>query len=79
MANELKYSGVLALEFFDLNGTMLVNEIAPRVHSSGHWTQQGAAANLRTTLERYVECLFAAPSLFVKLQWINVFGGDSLP
>ena len=41
-AKELDYVGVLALEFFELDGTLLVNEIAPRVHNSGHWTQQGA-------------------------------------
>jgi 5-(carboxyamino)imidazole ribonucleotide synthase len=42
VANSLQYVGVLALEFFDVNGELLVNEIAPRVHNSGHWTQQGA-------------------------------------
>lgn len=42
VANELDYVGVLALEFFDVGGKLLVNEIAPRVHNSGHWTQQGA-------------------------------------
>lgn len=42
LANELDYVGVLAIEFFEVNGQLLVNEIAPRVHNSGHWTQQGA-------------------------------------
>lgn len=41
IAEALDYVGVLAVEFFDLNGKLLVNEIAPRVHNSGHWTQQG--------------------------------------
>ncbi|PLT23879.1 ATP-grasp domain-containing protein, partial [Pseudoalteromonas sp. MelDa3] len=41
IVNELNYVGVLAIEFFDVQGTLLVNEIAPRVHNSGHWTQQG--------------------------------------
>ncbi len=39
----LNYTGVLAVEFFVVNAagnrTLLVNEIAPRVHNSGHWTQ----------------------------------------
>lgn len=36
----LDYVGVLAVEFFELeDGSYLVNEIAPRVHNSGHWTQ----------------------------------------
>jgi len=36
----LNYVGVMATEFFELNdGSLIVNEIAPRVHNSGHWTQ----------------------------------------
>ncbi|RND29457.1 ATP-grasp domain-containing protein, partial [Vibrio cholerae] len=42
VAEQLNYVGVLALEFFEVQGQLLVNEIAPRVHNSGHWTQQGA-------------------------------------
>ena len=38
----LDYVGVLALEFFELDGRLLVNEMAPRVHNSGHWTIEGA-------------------------------------
>ncbi len=38
--DSLGYIGVMATEFFELeNGDLLVNEIAPRVHNSGHWTQ----------------------------------------
>lgn len=40
--NELQYVGVLAVEFFDLDGQLVVNEMAPRVHNSGHWTIEGA-------------------------------------
>ncbi len=38
VADSLDYVGVLTLEFFDVDGTLLVNEIAPRVHNSvtGH-------------------------------------------
>ncbi|WP_150139641.1 5-(carboxyamino)imidazole ribonucleotide synthase [Candidatus Enterovibrio escicola] len=42
VADSLNYVGVLAIEFFEVNGTLTVNEIAPRVHNSGHWTQQGS-------------------------------------
>lgn len=38
----LDYVGVLAFEFFVANGELLANEIAPRVHNSGHWTIEGA-------------------------------------
>lgn len=39
---ELDYAGVMAVEFFQHDGHLLVNEIAPRVHNSGHWSQEGA-------------------------------------
>jgi 5-(carboxyamino)imidazole ribonucleotide synthase len=39
----LDYVGVMAIEFFVHEGALLVNEIAPRVHNSGHWTQAGAS------------------------------------
>ena len=40
--DELDYVGVLALELFDVNGQLLANEIAPRVHNSGHWSIEGS-------------------------------------
>lgn len=39
---KLDFYGVMAIEFFAENNKLLVNEIAPRVHNSGHWTQEGA-------------------------------------
>ncbi len=36
------YTGVLTMEFFLARGELLVNEIAPRVHNSGHWTIDGS-------------------------------------
>lgn len=41
----LKYVGVLSLEFFEHRGELLVNEIATRVHNSGHWTMDGAVTS----------------------------------
>jgi len=38
----LDYVGVLAIEFFDTPDGLLANEMAPRVHNSGHWTIEGA-------------------------------------
>ena len=40
--DRLEYVGVMALELFAVNGTVMANEIAPRVHNSGHWTIEGA-------------------------------------
>ncbi len=38
----LDYIGIIALELFDVDGKLLANEFAPRVHNSGHWTIEGA-------------------------------------
>ena len=40
--DELGYVGVLALELFQVGDRLLANEIAPRVHNSGHWSIEGA-------------------------------------
>jgi 5-(carboxyamino)imidazole ribonucleotide synthase len=41
----LQYVGVLAIEFFEYQGRLLANEMAPRVHNSGHWTIEGAVTS----------------------------------
>lgn len=44
--NALDYVGVMATEFFELpDGSLMVNEIAPRVHNSGHWTQDAGCTD----------------------------------
>ncbi len=42
LAERLDYVGVFALELFCRDGQLLANELAPRVHNSGHWTIEGA-------------------------------------
>ncbi len=42
---KLDYVGVMALELFDTEEGLLVNEMAPRVHNSGHWTIEGAESS----------------------------------
>jgi 5-(carboxyamino)imidazole ribonucleotide synthase len=43
ITKELNYTGVLVIEFFvDKSGSLIANEMAPRVHNSGHWTNEGA-------------------------------------
>jgi len=42
---ELDYAGVLAIEFFEHQGGLVANEMAPRVHNSGHWTIEGAVTS----------------------------------
>ena len=42
---EFNYVGVLAIEFFVRDGRLIANELAPRVHNSGHWTIEGAVTS----------------------------------
>lgn len=80
IAERLEYVGVLALEFFDVDGTLLVNEIAPRVHNSGHWTQQGAET---CQFENHLRAVCGLPLGSTKLirstSMINILGEDTLP
>lgn len=43
LLNELDYVGVMAMECFRVGDQLMINELAPRVHNSGHWTQAGAS------------------------------------
>ena len=45
IAEALDHIGVLTVEFFVVGERLVINEIAPRVHNSGHWTQDGCAAD----------------------------------
>ena len=45
LADALDYVGVFALELFEQGGELLANEMAPRVHNSGHWTIEGAVSS----------------------------------
>ncbi|MFY8274924.1 5-(carboxyamino)imidazole ribonucleotide synthase [Pseudoalteromonas sp. SSDWG2] len=80
LANELNYVGVLAIEFFDVDGQLLVNEIAPRVHNSGHWTQQGAFC---CQFENHVRAVAGLPlgdtQLLQPSAMINVLGQAHIP
>ncbi|MBV7263931.1 5-(carboxyamino)imidazole ribonucleotide synthase [Photobacterium sp. WH24] len=80
VADSLDYVGVLALEFFDVQGQLLVNEIAPRVHNSGHWTQQGAET---CQFENHIRAVCGLPlgstDLIRHTAMINILGEDTLP
>jgi 5-(carboxyamino)imidazole ribonucleotide synthase len=45
LAESLDYVGVLTVELFEVGGALVANEMAPRVHNSGHWTIEGAATS----------------------------------
>jgi 5-(carboxyamino)imidazole ribonucleotide synthase len=54
----LDYVGVLAIELFDVGGRLLVNEMAPRVHNSGHLTIEGAVTS---QFENHVRAILGLP------------------
>lgn len=54
----LNYVGVLTIEFFEKDGQLLANEMAPRVHNSGHWTIEGA---ITSQFENQVRAVCDAP------------------
>lgn len=55
---ELNYVGVLAIEFFECDGELKANEMAPRVHNSGHWSIEGAATS---QFENHLRALLRMP------------------
>ncbi|MCE7031792.1 5-(carboxyamino)imidazole ribonucleotide synthase [Lysobacter sp. GX 14042] len=58
IAEALDYVGVFALELFCRDGRLLANEIAPRVHNSGHWTVEGAETS---QFENHVRAVMGLP------------------
>lgn len=58
LAERLDYVGVFALELFVKDGELLGNEMAPRVHNSGHWTIEGARTS---QFENHVRAVLGLP------------------
>ncbi|MGB0133821.1 5-(carboxyamino)imidazole ribonucleotide synthase [Dokdonella sp.] len=58
LAERLDYVGVFALELFSCEGRLLGNEMAPRVHNSGHWTIEGTACS---QFENHVRAVLGLP------------------
>lgn len=80
LAEKLNYIGILAIEFFQVGEQLLVNEIAPRVHNSGHWTQQGADT---CQFENHIRAICGLPlgstTLVQPTAMVNILGEDSIP
>jgi 5-(carboxyamino)imidazole ribonucleotide synthase len=53
-----RYAGVLTIEFFRRNGQLIANEMAPRVHNSGHWTIEGAVTS---QFENHLRAILGLP------------------
>lgn len=75
LLESLDYVGVMAMECFRVGDHLMVNELAPRVHNSGHWTQAGASISQFEYHVRAVAGLPMAPAI-VKGQsvMINLIG-----
>jgi len=58
LVTAMSYVGVLAIEFFVTDGQLIVNEIAPRVHNTGHWTIGAVGADQFT---QHAGCVLGAP------------------
>ena len=56
--NALEYVGVMGVELFITKSGLIVNEIAPRVHNSGHWTQNGCAID---QFEQHIRAVVGLP------------------
>jgi 5-(carboxyamino)imidazole ribonucleotide synthase len=58
VCDALQYVGVLAIEFFEHQGRLLANEMAPRVHNSGHWSIEGA---ITSQFENHLRAVVGLP------------------
>lgn len=75
----LDYVGVIGVELFELeDGRLLVNEIAPRVHNTGHWTQDACACD---QFEQHVRAVagwpLGDPEPIIPARMINLIGHDA--
>ncbi|WP_309627936.1 5-(carboxyamino)imidazole ribonucleotide synthase [Brevundimonas sp.] len=74
----LAYVGVVGIELFDLgNGKLLVNEIAPRVHNTGHWTQDGCVCD---QFEQHIRAVAGWPlgptTAHARVEMTNLLGDE---
>ncbi len=75
--NALDYVGVMGVELFVTPGGLIVNEIAPRVHNSGHWTQNGCAVD---QFEQHIRAVAGLPlgdgARYADVEMLNLIGDD---
>jgi 5-(carboxyamino)imidazole ribonucleotide synthase len=73
------YVGVLTIEFFVMaDGTLVANEMAPRVHNSGHWSIEGA---LTSQFEQHIRAIAGWPlgptTRIADIEMLNLIGADA--
>jgi 5-(carboxyamino)imidazole ribonucleotide synthase len=74
----LDYVGVIGVELFELaDGALLVNEIAPRVHNTGHWTQDACQVD---QFEQHIRAVAGWPlgptEAFARVEMLNLLGDE---
>ena len=78
IADALDYVGVLAVEMFVRGDALVVNEIAPRVHNSGHWTIEGAQTS---QFEQHVRAVsgwpLGSPARLGRIEMKNLVGHEA--
>ncbi|MGD0961878.1 MAG: 5-(carboxyamino)imidazole ribonucleotide synthase [Methylomonas sp.] len=76
LLEKLGYIGVVALELFEVDGKLLANEFAPRVHNSGHWSIEGAETS---QFENHLRAILDLPLGSTKARghaaMVNFIGG----
>jgi len=77
IVNALDYVGVMGVELFVTREGLIVNEIAPRVHNSGHWTQAGCAVD---QFEQHIRAVAGLPlgdgQRYADVEMENLIGDD---
>ncbi|AGT09530.1 5-(carboxyamino)imidazole ribonucleotide synthase [Paracoccus aminophilus] len=77
IVNALDYVGVMGVELFVTASGLIVNEVAPRVHNSGHWTQGGCAVD---QFEQHIRAVAGLPlgdgSRYADVEMQNLIGDD---
>lgn len=77
LAGALDYVGVMGVEFFVTPGGLLLNEFAPRVHNSGHWTQAGCTVD---QFEQHIRAVAGLPlgngARYADVVMENLIGDD---
>jgi 5-(carboxyamino)imidazole ribonucleotide synthase len=78
--NALDYVGVMAMETFRVGDQLLINELAPRVHNSGHWTQAGASiSQFEYHLRAVADMAIPKAQVIGQNVMINLIGTDYNP
>jgi 5-(carboxyamino)imidazole ribonucleotide synthase len=77
--NGLDYVGVMGIELFEMNGgALLVNELAPRVHNTGHWTQDGCEVD---QFEQHIRAIAGWPlgptDAIRQVEMVNLLGDEA--